>query len=392
MTRKTNKPANSTEATLSAARELSRRMFIGSAAAAAGAAAMGPWIVANAQSSSGTLNVLVWDDELPNPVVPDFEKKTGIKVNQTPFSQNEEQINKLQATRGQGFDLCQPTHDRATQFQELDVLLALDEKKLSVDGILPSLLSASRTSWTWGGKLFHVPHCWGTEAVAWRNDLTKIAPGDLSYGTMWNDEYRGKAQGRPHSILLGLGLWMDGNGKLPSNRMLDAYKNEDSMKKIYDVLLKEAVSRKPWIKQFWDSADNTKSGFTSNGVVIGQTWDGPAISLKKAGQPITFMAPKEGAIGWVDGWAMTKAAKNVEQAYEWLKYVHSAEGSAKVAEGSGYNPVAKGADALLSDKAKAIVLEAYPGNAIERLWWRPVEPTWFAELRTQYAEKFKASA
>ena len=381
---------SSAEATALAARRFSRRLMLKRSVYGAALAAS-PAIVHDALSSSGSLSLLNWDDELPNPVIPEFEKKTGIKVNSTPFSQNEEQINKLQATRGAGFDLCQPTHDRAQQFEEIDVLQALDEKKMKLDGVLPSMIKASRDNWLWKGSLYHVPHCWGTEAISWRNDLTKLEYKTLSFGTLWNDEYRGKVQGRPHSILLGIGLWMDGNGKLPSNRMLDAYKDEATMKKIYDVLLKEAIARKPWIKQFWDSADNTKSGFMSNGVVIGQTWDGPAISLKKAGSPITYMAPKEGAIGWVDGWSMTKAARNVAQAYEWLNYVHSAEGSAKVAEGSGYNPVAKGADALLSDAARNIFKEAYPEDAIERLWARPVEPSWFAELRTQYAEKFKAA-
>ena len=106
---------------------------------------------------------------------------------------------------------------------------------------------------------------------------------------------------------------------------------------------------------------------------------------------MSYMAPQEGAISWLDGWAMPVGAKNVEQAYEWLKYVHSAEGSAKVAEGSGYNPVVRGADELLSDQAKKIFQEAYPGDALQRLWPRPAEPSWFAELRTQYAEKFKAA-
>jgi spermidine/putrescine transport system substrate-binding protein len=198
-------------------------------------------------------------------------------------------------------------------------------------------------------------------------------------------------QGRPHSLLLGIGLWMDGTGKLPTNRMLDAYKNEDQMKKIYDVLTKEAIDRKAWIKQYWDSADNTKSGFLSNGVVIGQTWDGPVIGLKKSGKPISFQAPKEGAIGWVDGWAISKAAKNLEQAYAFLNYLHSPEGSAKVAEGSGYNPSAIGADKLLSDKARTVFNEAYPGTSIDKMWWRPVEPSWFADLRSQYAEKYKAA-
>lgn len=389
MTRKT-KLTNAQETAL-AVRRFNRRTFLTASVAAGAVAATGPWYVADAQTSSGQLNIINWDDELPNPVVPNFEKATGIKVNLTPFSQNEEQINKLQATKGAGFDLCMPTHDRAPQFKDIGVLAPMDEKKLALDGLIPSLLEPAKKEWTEGGKLLWVPHCWGTEAIAWRNDLTKIDPAKLSFGTLWDEQYKGKAQGRPHSLLLGIGLWLDGEGKLKSNRMLDAYKDEASMKKIYDVLLKEAISRKSQIKQFWDSADNTKSGYKSNGVVIGQNWDGPAISMIKAGEPISFQAPKEGAIGWIDGFSLTKAAKNVEQAYAFLKFIHSKEGSAAVAEGSGYNPGNKEATPLLSEKARAIFNASYPGESLAKMWWRPVEPSWFAELRTQYAEKFKAA-
>ena len=115
----------------------------------------------DALSSSGTLNLLNWDDELPEPLVPTFEKKTGIKVNTTPFSQNEEQINKLQATGGGGFDLCQPTADRAPQFKDLEVLQPLDPKKLSLDAILPAFVNLSAKLWTWDGKLYHTAHTWG---------------------------------------------------------------------------------------------------------------------------------------------------------------------------------------------------------------------------------------
>ena len=99
--------------------QFSRRSVLKGAAAGGAAAVASPAIVSQALSSSGVLNIINWDDELPNPVIPDFEKATGIKVNSTPFSQNEEQINKLQATDGVGFDLCQPTHDRAPQFRDI---------------------------------------------------------------------------------------------------------------------------------------------------------------------------------------------------------------------------------------------------------------------------------
>ena len=137
-------------------------------------------------------------------------RQTGIKVNPTPFSQNEEQINKLQATGGEGFDLCQPTRDRAPQFKDLGVLAPFDTNKLANSkNLIPSMLEGSTSVWTWDGGLYHVPHCWGSEAISWRTDLTKLEYETLSYGTLWNDEYKGKVQGRPHSLLLGIGLWMD---------------------------------------------------------------------------------------------------------------------------------------------------------------------------------------
>jgi spermidine/putrescine transport system substrate-binding protein len=381
-------------ATLRAARalHLSRRSVLKGAAAAGSAAAVGPWIVRDAFSSSGELNVLNWSDELPDPVIPEFTKKTGIKVNSTPFSQNEEQINKLQATKGQGFDLCQPTRDRSPQFKDLGLLQPFDMNKISNSkNLLPSMLEASTSVWTWDGKLYHLPHCWGTEAMGWRTDLWKGDSNKLSFGDLWNDDVKGKIQGRPHSLIQGIGLWWDGSGKLSTNRMLDAYKDEATMRKIWAQLTDFAIAHKPWVKQFWSSADDTKSGFMQNGVVLGQTWDGPVLSLKKEGKPVTYQAPKEGAIAWLDGWSMPAAASNVEQAYEWLNYLYTPETDAKVAEGSSYNPVVTGADALLSPVAKKNFQEAYPGDAVARLWWRPPEPSWFGDARNEFAEKFKSA-
>ena len=257
-----------------------------------------------------------------------------------------------------------------SSLKDVGVLQPLDEKKIDLSVIVPGLLAASKSYWTWDSRLYHVPHVWGTEAISWRNEMTSIEPEELSYGTLWSGGIQEQGPGRPaNSTLLGIGLWLDGNGKLPSKRMLDAFKDEDEFfKKLYDVILKFAIGDKPWIKQFWDSADNTKSGLITNGVVIGQTWDGPVIKLKKEGKPVSYQAPKEGAIGWVDGFSLVKGAKNVDQAYEWLKYIHTPEASAKAAENSGYNPSAVGADKLLSDKARAIFNEAYPGKSINNMW------------------------
>ncbi len=371
------------------AAQLSRRTVMKSAVAAGAVGFATPIVTKNALSSSGELNLLMWSDEFPGDVIPNFEKSSGIKVNQTPFSQNEEQINKLQATGGEGFDLCQPTRNRSPQYQELNVLAAYDMSKLTNTGnLLPSMLEGSTSLWTWDGGLYHVPHCWGSEAISWRTDLFK---GEISFASLWAPETKGRMQCRPHSALLSIGLWWDHTGKMPSNRMLDGYKDEDGFKKVWDPILKFAIENKAQVKQFWDSADNTKSGLMENDCIIGQTWDGPPLSLKKEGKPVSYQAPTEGAIVWLDGLSLLKPAKNTEQAYAFLNYLMTAEVSGMVAEGSGYNPVVTGADAHTSDVFKKNFQEAYPGDSLKNLWPWPAEPSWFATIRSEYADKFKAA-
>ena len=96
------------------------------------------------------------------------------------------------------------------------------------------------------------------------------------------------------------------------------------------------------------------------------------------------MAPQEGAIAWLDGWSLMQGrAKNVDQAYAFLELsCRRRKPRAAVAEGSGYNPVVTGADALLSEAAKKNFQEAYPGDALQKLWHRSAEPSWFGELRS----------
>jgi spermidine/putrescine transport system substrate-binding protein len=389
---KLTKDQSRTRETLLAARAFNRRTML-KGGAAAGAVALGiPMIVKDAFSSSGELNLLMWSDEFPDPVIPNFEKASGIKVNQTPFSQNEEQINKLQATGGEGFDICQPTANRAPQYKDLQVLAPWDTNKLkNMSALVPSMIANSKGLWTWEDGLYHLPHVWGSEALSFRTDLYKGDLTKLSFGSLWDEEVKGHTQGRGHSFLLGIGLWWDHTGQMPSNRMVDGYKDEESFKKLWDPILKFAIEHKPWVKQFWDSADNTKSGLMENDVWIGQTWDGPPLSLKKEGKPVSYQAPVEGAIVWLDGLSLMKSAQNTEQAYEFVNYLHTPEVCAQVCDGSNYNPVVTGADALTSDAFKKNFQEAYPGDALDRVWPWPAEPSWYAEIRSQYVDQFTAA-
>ena len=60
----------------------------------------------------------------------------------------------------------------------------------------------------------------------------------------------------------------------------------------------------------------------------------------------------------------------------------------KAIDKHGYNSAVLGADAYASAQYKKNFSEAYPGNALANLNPWPSEPQWYADVRTEYRNKF----
>ncbi|MDX2479004.1 MAG: extracellular solute-binding protein, partial [Desulfuromusa sp.] len=116
-------------------------------------------------SQAETLSLLTWKGYAPQVLVDKFEKETGIKVEVT-YSNNEEMIAKLRATRGAGFDLAQPSQDRISSVQEkFKIYQAIDYSKIEAKYFIPSMLTAVKKNTQVGGGSFAVPFCWGTSGM-----------------------------------------------------------------------------------------------------------------------------------------------------------------------------------------------------------------------------------
>ena len=374
-------------------RNISRRGVVKGSAAAGAVALFAPAYVRNALSSSGEINVMFWSDELPEDLLKSFTEKTGIKVNFTGFGSNEELLNKMKSTKGEGFDLISPTLNRVPQWKELGVTQPWDLKKVPVDRLNPAMLKAGEI-WNLDGKGQHwLPHVWGTEGISWRTDKWQPKGEFPSYGDIWDDANAGKTMGRSHSLILGAGLWMEGEGKLEPGSMLKAsYEFEEKMRPIWEKVTQFCIDKKKNIKVLWNDADTQKNGLLNEGIVCAQTWDGPPIALKNDGQPVMYRAPKEGAMAWVDGMSLPTGAKNIDQAYAFVDFDYQPEAAGKAIDKHGYNSPVIGADKFASDRYAKNFADAYPGDALSKLNPWPSEPQWYADLRAQYVNKFQSAS
>ena len=43
---------------------------------------------------------------------------------------------------------------------------------------------------------------------------------------------------------------------------------------------------------------------------------------------------------------------------------------------------------MTSDDAKNFFAAAYPGDALEKLWWWPIQESWFVAKRNEYQDRF----
>jgi spermidine/putrescine transport system substrate-binding protein len=373
---------------------VNRRAFLKTSTAAGVAAVASPALVSKAFASSGELNLMDWSDYWPDDMLADFTSKTGIKVNYVGYGSNEELINKMKASNGTGADIIGPTNNRNLQWGPLDLLQPWDMSRVPIEAANPAMAKIGPDGWNFNGKgSTWLPHIWGTEGMAWRTDLWSPASSDgvPSYGEIWSEENAGKTMIRAHSGMLTAGLYMETIGELDPGSVWAAYESEENMRKTWSKIADWTIARKSNLKLIWNDADSQKNGLLNGGVIVGQTWDGPPLALKTAGEAVTYQAPKEGSMAWVDGLSIPKGAVNIDEVYELVKYAYDPVPAGKAIDTHGYNSPILGASKNAGAAYKKNFAEAYPGSALADLNPWPAEAPWYADVRTEYVNKFKSA-
>ena len=374
------------------AASVSRRRLLKSAVALGAVGFAAPLTVKNAFSSSGELNFEGWAgyDDLKKVVFPAFEKATGIKTN---FKEVDNQDTmfadaKLAIQNG-AVDVMEPTLDRLPGWVSNGLVQPWDVSKLALANYLDGVPGGKAgDAGEIDGKRYFVPSVWGTEAMTFNK---KTVPGDygkIALADLFDDKYVGKVTLRAHSSLAAMGRVLDAAGKLPKP-WIEGYKDEATMKTLWDLALAEATKHKKNVAQFWGGENEAQAAFKTNGAEIGLTWDSTGYNLRNDGYG--FVAPKEGAFAWSQGYFLLTGAKNSAQAHEFAKWVSTPEGAAAWASAFSANPVGKGGIEKMSPDVAAFYKAAYPGDALSKLYWWPAQAAWFIKLRGEYADKWKAA-
>jgi spermidine/putrescine transport system substrate-binding protein len=333
------------------------------------------------QAQDKTLRLLTWGGYAPKEVVEQFTKETGIAVEVT-NSNNEEMISKLRATAGAGFDLAQPSQDRIAGPQtEFKIYKPMDMSKIKAAQFIPSMLDATKKNTSVKGKVYGLPHIWGTDGLVINTKTSKAA----DYTDLCAPENAGKVSmrlKRPTLIAFAFA-----SGKNP----FALYNDPKAYGALMDEMGKKLADCKANVKFYWDGKDQLLAGIRSGELTTAMMWDTGGWQLNKDNPDVKFLAPKSGALGWVDTFAIPAKGKNDAAAYAWINFNMRPEIAAKVASSAGNFTASKGADQLMDAKLKQQFAESFPEAALKNIKWYPAVPAGIEDIEGRVLDRIKAS-
>lgn len=270
------------------------------------------------------LNLYIWSEYIPEQVLADFTKETGIKVNISTYDSNEAMYAKVKLV-GKGYDLVVPSSDYVGLMRREGLLTLIDIKKISNFNLIdPQFTNKSFDP----GNAYSVPYMWGSTALAIN---TSILPAQTVQKTadLWKPELKGKLllPNDPREVL-GIGL------KVLGYSIND--KDPEHLRQAYEKLR----SLMPQVRVF--DSDSPKQALLSGEVAAGLVYNGEAYIANGENKAIHYIYPPEGFSLWLDSFCIPRGATNVDAAYRFIDYVLQPRVSATISESMGYSsPIAK---------------------------------------------------
>jgi spermidine/putrescine transport system substrate-binding protein len=301
-------------------------------------------LASQALAASKELYVYNWSEYMPDSVLEDFTKETGIKVVMSTYDSNEALYAKIKMVDAKGYDLIVPSTDYVARMRKEGLLAPLDKSKLANLGNLdPKLMNRPFDP----DNTYSVPYMWGSTAIA-VNTKDPAAASVSTFADLWKPELKGKLL-LPNDMrgVLGMGL-----------KRLGHSLNETDPAKVgqaCDLLMPLMAS----VRVF--DSDSPKQALLNNEVQVAVLWNGEAFIAAGENPDIRYVYPKEGFSLWVDNLCIPKNAANVENAHIFIDYLLRPEVAAFICQEMGYSTPNLAAKAILPEDVRSNAI-VYPSS------------------------------
>ncbi|MFL5260242.1 MAG: ABC transporter substrate-binding protein [Hyphomicrobiales bacterium] len=289
------------------------------------------------------LRVMAWEGYADDDWVKDFEAQTGASAKVVFIGTDDEIWAKIKGSEGKDFDVFAVNTAQLQRYIDGGLTTPHDMSKLpNQKSVLPRFRDLSQVKGVMrDGKVHSIPFCFDSIGLIYDKD--KVSPAPDSFEVLWDPKYKGKIlaydNGEHNFSFTALTLGIADPFHL----------TDEQMQQIKDKLIK----LKQNVLSFYTTPDEALQLYKNNDVALiwanyGQQ---QVKAMKDAGANIAYVNPKEGALAWLDTWAMTSGVRDTELAEAWVNFLLQRKVGEQLSQRTGFgNTVVETGSAGSNDK------------------------------------------
>lgn len=295
------------------------------------------------------VNLAIWGNYLSEETRQAFIQETGIQLNITNYSSNEELLAKVQAGQS-GIDVAVPSDYMVDVMIKLGLLEALDKKQIpNAKGLDPEVLAQPYDA----NNAYSLPYAWATAGIAINRKLLKEPVAS------WKDLLENPRLAGKFALLddvrevTGAVLKMQGQSVNTTD--------EQALARAKDKLL----DVKKRVKLF---TSDTVAVLKNREVVAAQAYSTDALqAAAQTDGEIEYVIPSEGGTRAIDNLVVFKNSRNADQAHRLINYLLEKERNRQFVQTIRAGPVVSGVRETLPEELRKNRALFPPNEVLTRL-------------------------
>ena len=254
---------------------------------------------------NGSVTVYNWEDYINPEAVKLFEEETGITVNMTYFTTNEDMMVQVRNSPS-SFDVIIPSDYCIDRLNKEGLL-----EEINLDNIpnLKNIDPSLRGLYYDENEQYSVPYMWGTVGICY--NTTMISEEEVqSWEVIFNDKAKDNVF-MLDSIRDSMGITLKYLGYSLNTR------DPLEMNAAKEALIDQ--KRRGLVKAY--QVDEVKDKMVAGEAALAVMWNGDAMYSIDLNNDLDFVVPKEGSNIWVDAMIIPKGAKNKANAEAFINFM-----------------------------------------------------------------------
>lgn len=296
------------------------------------------------------LRVLSWEGYADPDVVEAFARRHGVEVQVTVVDSDTVLWQKLSAEGETSYDVLAANTAEMARYRAAGLLRTIDPAAVPNIGRQAAQFRDARkvADIFEGGQRYAVPYTYADMGLIYDRKVFAKPPQSIS--VLWDPAYRGRVlayDGGTHNFSLAalkVGL--------PSPFLISSAQ--------WKPLSSELIALRRNVLGFYTQLDDSLRQYRDQkAVLMFANYGSQQFNLlRNAGLDVGYVIPDEGALAWLDCWAIPRASKKPLLAAKWIDYMLEPQVSGLLMSRHGLSSTLK---------------EAQSSEAAKRLWLQPVE-------------------